>query len=246
MVEAGAGGTRAGDLALENAEDYSSIWAGNDDESAAIDEHADPLRALQQCQRHAALNAAFDALEEAERFVIEAIYKHSTSLRVIGETLGIERVAVSRMQCADRCEARLRCATGRASDAMPRRAVPIRERARSCRRTELTISARPAIRTPMESAACGAWMPSLSPWNIGPIRSSLFDHEVGDYGPHMQGNEAVDRPLERDVDRGRQTHGGLACEAHERSVRGDRIGTTRPLIAWAPRTPSSDDHREGT
>jgi RNA polymerase sigma factor for flagellar operon FliA len=97
MVDAGAGGLRAGDIELENLEDNSSIWAGIDDQSVTIDEHADPMRTLQQRQRHAALNAAFDALEEAERFVMEEIYKHGTSLRDIGETLGVSESRVSRI-----------------------------------------------------------------------------------------------------------------------------------------------------
>lgn len=97
MVEAGAGGTRSGEADLENIEDNSSIWASLNDEDTAIDEHADPLRALQLRQRHAALNAAFDALEEAERFVLESIYKNGATLRDVGETLGVSESRVSRM-----------------------------------------------------------------------------------------------------------------------------------------------------
>jgi len=108
MVEAGAGGVRTGEIELENVEDDSSIWAGDDDEVDTIDEHADPMRALQQRQRHAALNAAFDALEEAERFVMESIYKHGTSLRDIGETLGVSESRVSRMSAEIVAKLRLR------------------------------------------------------------------------------------------------------------------------------------------
>ncbi|HJW10526.1 MAG TPA: sigma-70 family RNA polymerase sigma factor, partial [Albitalea sp.] len=68
-----------------------------DDEDHPIDEHADPLRALQMRQRHVALNAAFDALEEAERFVLEEIYKHGATLRDVGEKLGVSESRVSRM-----------------------------------------------------------------------------------------------------------------------------------------------------
>ncbi len=42
--------------------------------------------------------------------------------------------------------------------------------------TEPSISARPAVRTPIESAACGAWMPDLSPCSIGRIRLSFLTH----------------------------------------------------------------------
>jgi RNA polymerase sigma factor for flagellar operon FliA len=97
MVDAGAGSVRTGDEELENHEDDSAIWSGDDAEHAAIDEHADPLHSLQQRQRHAALNAAFDALEEAERYVMESIYKHGMTLRDIGETLGVSESRVSRM-----------------------------------------------------------------------------------------------------------------------------------------------------
>jgi len=97
MVDAGAGDVRTGDEELENREDDSAIWSRDDHEHAAIDEHADPLQSLQQRQRHAALNAAFDALEEAERYVMEAIYKHGLTLRDIGQTLGVSESRVSKM-----------------------------------------------------------------------------------------------------------------------------------------------------
>jgi RNA polymerase sigma factor for flagellar operon FliA len=97
MVDAGAGDVRTGDEELENREDDSAIWSDEDSLHAAVDEHADPLHSLQQRQRHAALNAAFDALEEAERYVMESIYKHGLTLRDIGETLGVSESRVSKM-----------------------------------------------------------------------------------------------------------------------------------------------------
>lgn len=98
MVEAGAAGVRTGAEDLENHEDDSAVWGGGDDAvHSAIDEYADPLHALQQRQRHVALNAAFDALEEAERYVMDAIYKQEMSLREIGETLGVSESRVSRI-----------------------------------------------------------------------------------------------------------------------------------------------------
>ncbi|WP_280152712.1 FliA/WhiG family RNA polymerase sigma factor [Piscinibacter sp. XHJ-5] len=97
MLDAGAGGARAGEIDLENVDDDSAIWAGAGSEHAVIDEQADPLQALQQRQRHAALNAAFDALEEAERYVMESIYRHGLTLRDIGQTLGVSESRVSRM-----------------------------------------------------------------------------------------------------------------------------------------------------
>jgi RNA polymerase sigma factor for flagellar operon FliA len=97
MVDAGVAGMRTGDDELENHDDDSAIWGGHADEHATIDEHADPLQALQQRQQHAALNAAFDALEEAERYVMESIYKNGLTLRDIGQTLGVSESRVSRM-----------------------------------------------------------------------------------------------------------------------------------------------------
>ena len=97
MVDAGAGSVRTGEEELENREDDSAIWGHDSQELAAIDEHADPLHSLQQRQRHAALNAAFDALEEAERYVIESIYKHGIPMRDVGQALGVSESRVSRM-----------------------------------------------------------------------------------------------------------------------------------------------------
>ena len=108
MVEAGAGDVRSGEHELENADDDASIWAGAGDDNESADEHADPLRALQLRQRHIALNAAFDTLEEAERYVMEAIYQRGTPLRDIGETLGLSESRVSRMSTEIVAKLRLR------------------------------------------------------------------------------------------------------------------------------------------
>ena len=108
MVEAGAGGARGGELELEAADDDATVRDGEDESLSTIDEHADPLHSLQQRQRHAALNAAFDTLEEAERFVMEAIYKHGTSLRDLGETLGLSESRVSRISAEIVAKLRLR------------------------------------------------------------------------------------------------------------------------------------------
>jgi RNA polymerase sigma factor for flagellar operon FliA len=97
LVDAGAAGVRAGDEALEVADEYIASHDDEESPQSTIDEHSDPLRALQQRQRHAALNAAFDALEEAERFVMEAIYDRGTSLRDIGAELGVSESRVSQM-----------------------------------------------------------------------------------------------------------------------------------------------------
>jgi RNA polymerase sigma factor for flagellar operon FliA len=93
MVAAGAGGARFGDERLE-AEDES---ADDDEALCGIDAHADPLHALQQRQRHAALNAAFDALEERERRLMEMIYDLGVSRTDPGAALGVSPSRVSRM-----------------------------------------------------------------------------------------------------------------------------------------------------
>lgn len=96
MVDAGGAGLRAGDEALEHAEE--TLWGGGDDDAHGIvDEHADPARALQRRQRHAALNAAFDALEEVERYVMQSIYEQGLPLREIGATLGVSESRVSQI-----------------------------------------------------------------------------------------------------------------------------------------------------
>ena len=97
MADAGAGSVRTGDEDLENHEDDSAIWGHAGDEHVVSDDLADPQYALQQRQRHAALNAAFDALEEAERYVMESIYKHGLTLRDVGQTLQVSESRVSRM-----------------------------------------------------------------------------------------------------------------------------------------------------
>jgi RNA polymerase sigma factor for flagellar operon FliA len=58
------------------------------------------MLALQQRQRHAALSAAFDTLEEAERYVMESIYERGLPLREIGQTLGVSESRVSQMASA--------------------------------------------------------------------------------------------------------------------------------------------------
>jgi RNA polymerase sigma factor for flagellar operon FliA len=97
MVEAGAGGARAGDEELEHVEDTWWSTTTSDEKNALSDEHHDPFRALQQRQRHAALHAAFDALEEVERYVMEAIYDRELPLRDIGAVLGVSESRVSQI-----------------------------------------------------------------------------------------------------------------------------------------------------
>jgi len=98
MVDAGARGRRAGDAALENLADEYSAMDDCGNEHAQIDPHADPQRDLEQRQRHAALNAAFDALEERERFVIESIYAREALLGDIGDALGVSDARVSQIK----------------------------------------------------------------------------------------------------------------------------------------------------
>jgi len=97
MVEAGAGGARTEDEDLEQGEEAFAAWAAYGDEEAQIDELADPLRGLQVRQRHEALNAAFDALEERERFVMEQLYQREASMGEVAETLGLSTARISQI-----------------------------------------------------------------------------------------------------------------------------------------------------
>jgi len=108
MVDAGAASVRTDDEELENRDDDSAIWGHAPEDHHQIDDHANPLLTLQQRQRHAALNAAFDALEEAERYVLESIYKHELSLSDIGQTLGVSASQVSRIASAIVAKLRIR------------------------------------------------------------------------------------------------------------------------------------------
>lgn len=97
MVEAGAGGTRVKDEELEHGEEEFAAWAAYAEDEGMIDAHADPLHGLQKSQRHAALNAAFDALEERERFVMEALYRRDASMSDIARELGVSTARVSQL-----------------------------------------------------------------------------------------------------------------------------------------------------
>jgi RNA polymerase sigma factor FliA len=97
MVEAGAGGARTQDEELEQGEEAFATWAAYGEGEAQVDELADPLRGLQARQRHEALNAAFDALEERERFVMEALYQRDESMSEVAESLGLSTARVSQI-----------------------------------------------------------------------------------------------------------------------------------------------------
>jgi RNA polymerase sigma factor FliA len=98
MVEAGAGGMRAGDKRLEYAEDVSLPNAVDADARHDIGEQVDPLRALEQRRRHAVLSAAFDALEEADRYVMELIYDQALTLRDVASAIGVSESRVSQIR----------------------------------------------------------------------------------------------------------------------------------------------------
>jgi RNA polymerase sigma factor (sigma-70 family) len=95
MVKAGAGGIRDGEEVLERLPDASSSVSAVDAPNVCAYEHSDPTLALQHRQRHAVLSAAFDALEEADRFVMEAVYDRGLRLRDVGETLGLSESRIS-------------------------------------------------------------------------------------------------------------------------------------------------------
>lgn len=98
MVEAGASGKRHEDEDLEAHEEQFAVWAAyGDDEVHEVDEHADPLRGLQARQRNEALHAAFDALEERERYVMEQLYQRDVSMSEIAKELGLSTARVSQI-----------------------------------------------------------------------------------------------------------------------------------------------------
>jgi len=97
MVEAGAGGKRSADTELERMEDPPYYGTAGDDDHVVTEHFADPVRALQQRQRHAILTAAFDALEAVERYVMESIYDQNLTLRTIGDELGVSEARVSQI-----------------------------------------------------------------------------------------------------------------------------------------------------
>jgi RNA polymerase sigma factor for flagellar operon FliA len=103
MSEAGAGATRAGDEVLEHADANVTDPASLDDattgraELTGWDEQADPLRNLQQRQRHDALGAAFDALEPRERTLMELIYERELTLHEVGALLGVSPARVCQL-----------------------------------------------------------------------------------------------------------------------------------------------------
>ena len=98
MLNAGAGAVRSDSEGLENMDDHSTIWQTNTtDLHTALSHGTDPELLLAQRQRQAALNAAFDTLEEAERYVMDAIYNKEIKMSDIGETLGVSGARVSQI-----------------------------------------------------------------------------------------------------------------------------------------------------
>jgi RNA polymerase sigma factor for flagellar operon FliA len=100
LVEAGAAPMRAGDRELDDEAPRGASSLIDDDEVGDRDEQADPLRALQRAQRSAALNAAFDQLEERERTVMQIIYERGLEHRDAAASLGVSQARVSQMHSA--------------------------------------------------------------------------------------------------------------------------------------------------
>jgi RNA polymerase sigma factor for flagellar operon FliA len=100
LVSAGAAGARSNDETLEHEFDDVSndAWSQTSDFTNAVaDEYADPAHGLQMRQRHEALAAAFDTLDERERFVMEAVYDKEMTLAEVGAALGVTASRISRM-----------------------------------------------------------------------------------------------------------------------------------------------------
>jgi len=94
LVDAGAAGARCGEEDLDRLDDEVTL---DDEALAVVDEHADPARTLQQRQRHAALNAAFSALEEKERRLMELLYVRGVNQHEASASLGVSPSRISRM-----------------------------------------------------------------------------------------------------------------------------------------------------
>ncbi len=97
LVEAGVAGQRAGDAPLEELGDDASARDADDDAGTQADEHADPMLSLERRQRSAALNAAFDTLEERERLVMQLIYERGLEHRDAAVSLGVSASRVSQI-----------------------------------------------------------------------------------------------------------------------------------------------------
>jgi RNA polymerase sigma factor FliA len=105
MSEAGAGQLRSNDESLDGGEADSGVGGLDDIPSthAALtgwDDHGDPMRMLQQRQRHGALGAAFDALDERERLIMEMIYERELTLQEVGNLLGVSAPRVCQLHDA--------------------------------------------------------------------------------------------------------------------------------------------------
>lgn len=110
MAEVGVGSLRSGedDGTLEDI--AVADFAQRELELEPLDESADPMHAVQQRQRHAALHRAFDMLEAQERLVMEMLYEHDASMREVGAALGVSapRVCQIHEQIVTKLRRRLR------------------------------------------------------------------------------------------------------------------------------------------
>lgn len=100
MVDAGASGARPGDVELEHHEEEAAweAYAERTEDSGALSvTDDDPLRNVQRAQRHAALNAAFDALEERDRLILRSLYVDDASQAEVGAQLGVSASRVCQL-----------------------------------------------------------------------------------------------------------------------------------------------------
>jgi RNA polymerase sigma factor for flagellar operon FliA len=106
MSEAGAGALRATDESLDGPDAEASGLGALDETHGTHavltgwDELGDPMRNLQQRQRHDALGEAFDALDERERAVMEMIYERELTLQEVGAVLGVSAPRVCQLHDA--------------------------------------------------------------------------------------------------------------------------------------------------
>lgn len=99
MVDAGQGALRAGDTRLEPPpiEVSPAAHDEDDDDADRLDEHADPVLAVQRRQRQAALMQALDGLTEREQQVMTMLYDQGLRQQDVAAALGVSGSRISRL-----------------------------------------------------------------------------------------------------------------------------------------------------
>lgn len=94
MVEAGAAAMRHDDQDVLHA---APEGQPTDPALTVIDEHADPLHALERRRRHVALGEAVEALDERERAVMAMLYEDGLDQGDVASSLGLSAARMSQI-----------------------------------------------------------------------------------------------------------------------------------------------------